>query len=118
MGWLDRLKSFAAPVQDPDAAMPRWARITRIDRESGPLATVEMEIHYGNAPPFTYSDLMNVPTGIIWVGQDVAVRRHRAGQHASPESAEFYEIRHGEPPHYGLPRRARTAPPRAGPTQS
>jgi hypothetical protein len=46
VGLFDRLKSFAAPVPDADAAMPRWARITRIDREDGPLATVEMEIHY------------------------------------------------------------------------
>jgi hypothetical protein len=53
VGLFDRLKSFAAPVPDADAAMPRWARITHIDREDGPLATVEMEIHYGNTPPFT-----------------------------------------------------------------
>ena len=103
---LDRLKSLVAPKQDPDAAMPRWARITRIDREAGRVATVEMEIHYGDAPPFTYTDMMNVPTGTIWVGQDVAVQRHRPGQHSSAGSADVYEIRFGEPPHYGLPPRA------------
>jgi hypothetical protein len=68
VGLFDRLKSFAAPVPDADAAMPRWARITHIDRADGPLATVEMEIHYGNTPPFTYTDLMKVPVGISWVG--------------------------------------------------
>jgi hypothetical protein len=118
VGWLDRLKSFAAPARDADAAMPRWARITRIDRGPGPIATVEMEIHYGDAPPFTYSDLLHVPTGTIWVGQDVAVQRHRAGQHSSAGSADVYEIRYGEPPHYGLPRRAKTARPGTDPTQS
>jgi hypothetical protein len=41
VGWFDRLKPSAAPLPDADAAMPRWARITRIDREDGPLATVE-----------------------------------------------------------------------------
>jgi hypothetical protein len=102
VGLFDRLKSFAAPVPDADAAMPRWARIIRIDREDGPLATVEMEIHYGDAPPFTYTDLMKVPVGIIWVGQDVAVRRHRPGQHSSAGSADVYEICYGDPPHYAL----------------
>ena len=94
--------------------MPKWARITRIDREDGPLATVEMEIHYGDAPPFTYTDLMKVPVGIIWVGQDVAVRRHRPGQHSSAGSADVYEICYGEPPHYGLSSRWHDRP---GPTQ-
>ena len=106
MGLLDRLKSFAAPKQDPDAAMPRWARITRIDREAGRLATVEMEIHYGDAPPFRYTDLVNAPTGTIWVGQDVAVERHKPGQHSSAGPADVYEIRFGEPPHYGQRPRA------------
>jgi hypothetical protein len=64
----------------------------RIEREDGPLGTVEMEIHYGDAPPFTYTDLMKLPVGIIWVGQDVAVRQHRPGQHSSPGSADVYEI--------------------------
>ena len=102
MGLFDRFKSLAAPVPGADAAMPRWARITRIDREAGPLATVEMEIHYGDAPPFTYTDLMRVPVGIIWVGQDVAVRRRRPGQHSSSGSADVYEICPGQPPQYGL----------------
>ena len=111
MGWFDRLKSFAAPAQDPDAAMPRWARITCIDRGPGLLAMVEMEIHYGNAPPFTYTDLMEVPTGTIWVGQDVTVCRHRSGQHSSDGPVDVYEIRYGEPPHYGLPPRGKAVPP-------
>jgi hypothetical protein len=76
MGLFDRLKSLAAPVQDADAAMPRWARITRIDREAGPLATVEMEIHYGDAPPFTYTDLVSVPATALRpvTGLEVAPR--------------------------------------------
>jgi hypothetical protein len=102
VGLFDRLKSFAVPAQDADAVMPRWARIARIDREAGQLATVEMEIHYGNAAPFTYTDLVRVPTGLIWVGQDVAVRRHRPGQHSNAGSGDVYEICYGEPPHYRL----------------
>ena len=102
MGLFDRLKSSAAPVPDADAAMPRWARIIRIDRVDGPLATVELEIHYGDAPPFTYTDLMKVPVGIVWVGQDVMVRRRRSGQHSSTGPVDVYEICYGQPPHYGL----------------
>jgi hypothetical protein len=102
MGLFDRLKSSAAPVPDADAAMPRWARIIRIDREDGPLATVELEIHYGDAPPFTYTDLMKVPVGIVWVGQDVTVQRRRSGQHSSTGPVDVYEICYGQPPHYGL----------------
>jgi hypothetical protein len=102
VGLFDRLKSFAAPVPDADAAMPRWARIIRIDREDGPLATVELEIHYGDAPPFSYTDLMKVPVGIVWVGQDVMVRRRRSGQHSSTGPVDVYEICYGQPPHYGL----------------
>jgi hypothetical protein len=102
MGLFNRLKSSAAPVPDADAAMPRWARIIRIDREDGPLATVELEIHYGAAPPFTYTDLMKVPVGIVWVGQDVTVRRRRSGQHSSTGPVDVYEICYGQPPHYGL----------------
>ena len=102
MGLFDRLKSSAAPVPDADAAMPRWARIIRIDREDGPLATVELEIHYGDAPPFTYTDLMKVPVGIVWVGQDVTVRRRRSEQHSSTGPVDVYEICYGQPPHYGL----------------
>ena len=102
MGLFDRLKSSAAPVPDADAAMPRWARIIRIDREDGPLATVELEIHYGDAPPFTYTDLMKVPVGIVWVGQGVTVQRRRSGQHSSTGPVDVYEICYGQPPHYGL----------------
>jgi len=102
MGLFNRLKSSAAPVPDADAAMPRWARIIRIDREDGPLATVELEIHYGDAPPFTYTDLMKVPVGIVWVGQDVTVRRRRSGHHSSTGPVDVYEICYGQPPHYGL----------------
>jgi hypothetical protein len=90
--------------------MPRWARITRIERGAGPLATVELEIHYGNVPPFTYTDLVRASAGLIWVGQDVAVRRHRSGQHSSAGSDDGYEIRYGEPPHYGLRPRAKGRP--------
>ena len=102
VGLFDRFRSFAAPAQDADAVTPRWARITRIDRETGQLATVEMEVHYGNAAPFTYTDLVNLPPGLFWVGRDVAVRRRRPGQHSDAGSDDVYEICYGEPPHYSL----------------
>ena len=98
MGFLDRLRMVKSWGEAAYASGPRWARITGVGRKVGPVTTIELEVHYGNAEPFEVSTLQFVPRGVTpQVGEEVAVRPSSGDNHTT------YLIEWDEAPHYGDP---------------
>jgi hypothetical protein len=96
MGLSDTARLLRSWYADAMAAGPRYARILAITRRIGPLAGIELEVHYGPEPPFQISTVQIVPRGVEpRVGQDVAVSRSVGDSHTT------YVIIWDQEPQYG-----------------
>lgn len=96
LGLSDTARLLRSWYTDAMAAAPRYARILAVNRRVGPIAGIELEVHYGPEPPFEISTLQLVPRGVKpQVGQDVAVRRAVGDSHTT------YVILWDQEPHYG-----------------
>jgi hypothetical protein len=100
---IGRLAKMAkAIIEDQAAQFPRWARILDVRPERGGFVTLDLEIHYGWAEPFTYSARYRVPAagGVVpEAGRDVCIRR--IAPYDDEDTA--YAIEWGTAPRYGTP---------------
>jgi hypothetical protein len=91
-----------AVIEDQAAQFPRWARITAVRPERGRFVTLDMEIHYGWAEPFSYTGRYQVraPGGVVpEAGQHVAIRRILPFD----DEEVTYAIEWDQAPQYGTP---------------
>jgi hypothetical protein len=98
MGRLDNIRTAISWAREANDNLPKWARITTVDRRLGPMTRVGLVVHYGVEPPYEASTLVWVPRGVTpQVGQDVAIRI------STGDDVTHYEILWNEPPQYGNP---------------
>jgi hypothetical protein len=96
MGLRDNLKTVHSWAKAAEARWPKWGRIVGVGRRVGPLMKIDLEVHWGDEPPFTYSRYQLVPRSVRpEVGQEVAITRD------SNTEATAYGIDWKKPPQYG-----------------
>lgn len=95
-------KLAKAVIEDYSDRFPKWARITGVRPDRGRFVTLDLEIHYGWAEPFSYTG--RYPAAALagrpaQVGQHVAIRRILPFD----DEETTYAIEWGKPPQYGIP---------------
>jgi hypothetical protein len=98
VGLVDNIRTAISWAREADDNMPKWARITSVDRRVGPMTRIGLVVHYGVEPPYEASTLVWVPRGVEpQVGQDVAIGI------STGDDVTHYEILWHQHPRYGNP---------------
>lgn len=100
---IRKFAKFArAVIEDQAAQFPKWAKIQAVRPGPGRFLTLDLEIHYGWAEPFSYTARDSAHAtehAVPEPGQHVAIRRMLPFD----DEDTTYAIEWGKPPQYGTP---------------